>query len=513
MSSVTASSHYAHGSLSSVNQLKIDNKLFAVHMTWLEITASNNRQIKREIQQSARLLNKSYGVVLNKKSKNIKKTENGKTQYTQQGNQSKSTILGLTDKNHNAYYALAPIVANKLKDGIFITDKIIGHKNTQDGEKLYWLCVFSNKELLVNINLNVMNELMPLNISGDELLNVLELKTFLNSYLTQYHAKIMIDMPQEEADKLGLSDYQVVSIESIVQSRIASKFIVKRQVNNNYFVRLFVIIAMLSIIGFFAYEAFLSNKDNELPVANTKPVEVKTVKAEPVAEEKILLDLKQHNLYRVLSQIKAALKQLPVSLAGWVIQDINYSGVNPKRLQVTYKLQSGADIYFAKEVAQRLIFSQPKIEDGENKKNKKSTTSFSSFSSSSSLSFYANDQMMCLMIPLPEIDSKYNQNSKGLVSVDDLTVNDIKNFLNENQRVNTIAKIQRHFLNYRLGQLKPLPQDHSKQEITIANIDSLSFKTIQAISQSSFDLVAESIIGKFQPDFTINFEIRGNIYA
>jgi hypothetical protein len=355
-----------------------------------------------------------------------------------------------------------------------------------------------------------MNDLMPLNISGDELLNVLELTTFLHSYLSQYHAKIMIDMPQDEADKLGLSYYQMVSIESIVQSRIASKFIIKRQVNNNHLVRLFVIIAMLSIIGFFAYDAFLSNKDNELPVANTKPVEVKTVKAEPVAEEKILLDLKQHNLYRVLSQIKAALKQLPVSLAGWVIQDINYSGVNPKRLQVTYKLQSGADIYFAKEVAQKIIFNQANIEGEDNKKSKKGATLFYS---SSSLSFYANDQMMRLMIPLPEIESKDNKNSKGLISVDDLTVNDIKNSLNENQRVNTIAKLQRHFLSYRLGQLKPLVQDYSKQEITIANIDALSFKTIQAIAQSSFDLVAESIIGKFKPDFTINFEIRGNIYA
>ena len=103
-------------------------------------------------------------------------------------------------------------------------------------------------------------------------------------------------------------------------------------------------------------------------------------------------------------------------------------------------------------------------------------------------------------------------NKVFLPLISDLKKEQIKQEININNGIATIASIQNHYLNYRLGNLRPFKSRYSKQAISISNINFLILQTITAVANKHNNLVISSIIGKFDNDFNLSFDFKGSIY-
>ena len=93
--------------MSKAYTIKLQSKLFAVNLTWYEFIKSH------DIKMVSRILKTNYGISSHSTIKN------------QDGFKEKKIVVGLAEKKFSACYSLAAVIADKYKDGIFITDKLI----------------------------------------------------------------------------------------------------------------------------------------------------------------------------------------------------------------------------------------------------------------------------------------------------------------------------------------------------------------------------------------------------
>ena len=137
------------------NKVKIQDKIFGINLNWFEFES------KKSLQAQAKLLKFNYGYSHTRAVVNL------------DGIKVKKILACLTDKSLFSCYSLAAIVANQLKSGIFITDKL-NIQNDNDTSKQYWVCIFQNREVIANIE--IQSNQRNIKIHGDQLLKEEDLK-------------------------------------------------------------------------------------------------------------------------------------------------------------------------------------------------------------------------------------------------------------------------------------------------------------------------------------------------
>jgi len=445
--------------MSKACTVKLQSKLFAVNLTWYEFTKA------QDIKMASRLLKTNYGISFHSTIKN------------QDGFKEKKVIVGLGDKKFSACYSLAAVIADKYKDGIFITDKLIFTDNNDISTKLYWVCVFQNKEPIVKIELQ--DNKKNISISGDTLLTSSALTKFIDIYSQRYPTSIFTDLNDSS---INIPDSIAILLDDAVSSRIASRFLIRR-INRNHMPYLVGgSLCLLGLVAAFFYNQYSLQQQELLKEAHKRQT-ITQKKAQPTSEELVLKDIQTNSASIILNSLITFLKNTPVVIAGWSIQSIGYTANHSKQVQLLYKINDGMDIANAQSKAQDFI-SQYDLKDA-------------------SISFQKNDQIMQLDIGLEKV---------SLPLIRDLTQDKVKRHINMSNGINTIASIQHNFLNYRLGTVKPFNGKYSKQDISIATIDALIFQTVTEIANKHSNLVVSSIIGKFDNNFNISWEFNGSIY-
>ena len=446
--------------MSKACTVKLQSKLFAVNLIWYEFTKA------QDIKMASRLLKTNYGISFHSTIKN------------QDGFKEKKIVVGLGDKKFSACYSLAAVIADKYKDGIFITDKLIFTDNNDISTKLYWVCVFQNKEPIVKIELQ--DNKKNINISGDTLLTSSALTKFIDIYSHKYPTSIFTDLT--DSGSINIPDSIATSLDEAVSSRIASKFLIRRINRNQMPYLLGGSLCVLGLVAAFFYNQYSLQQQELLQDAHKRQA-ITQKKAQPTSEELVLKDIQTNSASIILNSLITFLKNTPVVIAGWSIQSIGYTANHFKQVQLLYKINDGMDIANAQSKAQDFI-SQYDLKDA-------------------SISFQMNDQIMQLDIALDKV---------SLPLIRDLTQDKVKRHINMSNGINTIASIQHNFLNYRLGTVKPFNGKYSKQDISIATIDALIFQTVTEIANKHSNLVVSSIIGKFDNNFNISWEFNGSIY-
>ena len=281
---------------------------------------------------------------------------------------------------------------------------------------------------------------------------------------------------------INIIDSIATSLDDAVSSRIASKFLIRR-INRNhipYFIGGSLCVLSL-VLGFF-YHQHSVQEEKLLKEAHQQQV-IRQTKKKPTSEELVLQDIQNNSASTILNSLISFFKETPVVIAGWSIQSIGYTANNSKQVQLLYQINDGMDIANAQSKAKYFI-SKYKLKNA-------------------SISFQKNNQIMQLDIDLKKA---------SLPLISDLSQDKIKQQINMSNSINTIASIQHNFLNYRLGTVKPFNGQYSKQDISIANIDALTFQAVTEVANKHSNLVVNSIIGKFDSNFNISWEFRGNIY-
>ena len=433
--------------MSKASIIKLQGKLFAINLTWYEFNSA------KELKQTTKLLKTNHGISFST------------TVQNQDGFKEKKLLVGLSSKKLSKCYSLSSIVANKLKSGIFITDKLNFPQQEDISNKLYWVCIFQNNQVLANINL-----LDNISISGDELLSDAQVEKLINTYTKDYKVSIFVDLIDQSS--LKISNTQIKSLNKIVSARIPNRYLIKK-IHNNY--RTYILVSMilgLSLIAIIGYYQKVALNDK---LQQQKIIELQ--KPQQTPEQLILKDIQINSASIILNSLDKLLKEIPVVIAGWSIQSISYTSNDSDNIQILYQRNDGMDIANAHLKAQELITKY-------------------NFDNASIL-FSNNHTVMQLKIKFPK------------VSIHSLNIKDINN---ENT-FKTIASIQQEFLNYRLGNIKPIYDKYYTQIITISNIDSLVFKALTELSNKHNNLVVSSIFGQFDSDFNCSWEFNGSIYA
>ena len=440
--------------MSKASIIKLQGKLFAINLTWYEFNSF------KELKQTTKLLKTNHGISFST------------TVQNQDGFKEKKLLVGLSFKKLSKCYSLSSIVANKLKSGIFITDKLNFSEQEDISNKLYWVCIFQNNQVIANINL-----LDNISISGDELLSDAQVEKLINTYTKDYKVSIFVDLIDQSS--LKISNTQIKSLNKIVSARIPNKYLI-RKIHNNYntyiLVSMILGLSLITIIGYYQ-KAALNDK-----LQQQKIIELQ--KPQQTPEELIFKDIQINSASIILNSLDKLLKEIPVVIAGWDIQSISYTSNDPDNIQILYQRSDGMDIANAHLKAQELITKY-------------------NFDNASIL-FSNNHTVMQLKIKFPKI---------FIDSITSLNAKQIAKDINNKNTLKTIASIQQVFLNYRLGTIKPIYDKYSSQIITISNIDSLVFKALTELSNKHNNLVVSSIFGQFDSDFNCNWEFNGSIYA
>lgn len=433
--------------------VKYQNKLFAINLSWHELDSS------KDVKQITKLFRKSNGVSFNF------------TAVNNQGVKEKKILIGLTQKKQSNCYSLSALVANKLKSGIFITDKLNLLNDKDISNKLYWVCIFQNNQVIANIN--IADDIV---INGDELFDQEQLEFLIKEYSKNFKVSIFTDLI--DSTSLNFVNSKIKPLDNIITPKISNKYLIKKINSNSHKTILTATVILLIFgcgLGFYFY---LSN----LQVQKVALVESKEFVPKNVPEKQILQDIQANSSWLVLSSLDELLKKLPVVLAGWSLQSMAYVS-STDNIQILYQKHDGMDIVHAQIDAQALIVKH-------NFEN-------------ASVSFSNNDTIMQSNFKLPKIHSSHISN---------LSINDVVS-ISYNDATATIASIQQQYFNYQLGNTNPFHGSYSKQDISITNIDPLIFKALTSLAHKHINLVTIAMLGKFDNNFNVIWEFQGEIYA
>lgn len=434
--------------------VKHQGKLFGINLSWYEFDKP------KQIDQIAKLLKLNYGVSFHTNTVN------------EDGFKQKKYLVGLANKELSACYCLASIVANKFKSGIFITDKLVVSDQEDLTNKLYWVCIFQNKEVISKVEIS--NKSRDINISGDELLNESQLKQLIELYTLNHKVSIFTDLA--DAESLNLKNSSEHSIDEIISSRLSSKFLIRKlHSNQKRYLALTIGVCLLVLFGFHYYDQPQVKQVQHKPKAHTK--------SQPNPEELVLKDIKANSVSTVLNSLITQLSHTPMVIAGWSIQSIAYTAINPTNIQILYKKNPGMDIATAKIQVKDFV-SKYKLQNV-------------------SISFDNNDTVMQLNIEF---------HKESLPIINNFIKAEVAKFISMDNAIDAVSAIQKNFLNYRLGQIKQGYGKYSKQDITISNINLLMFYGLAELASRHRDFVVSSIIGKFDANFNISWSFKGDIY-
>jgi hypothetical protein len=238
------------------------------------------------------------------------------------------------------------------------------------------------------------------------------------------------------------------------------------------------VILLLILAGIGSYGYFSYFKKEAKPVY-IKPIAHK-IKPQISFSEQLTKKANANAALMVLNRLEKALKTLPVSLGGWRLHQVNYSYLSPNSFLATYVKAKGADMQAAIDLTKSLPINNEGVNGG--------------------ILFANNDQAMRISLQLPKANRIIEET-------------EIKAHLSTNEIPSIVSELQQHFLNYRLGALKPQTNGSSEQYLTVTNLDSLSLKALKDISQSHPTFIVESVIGTYKDDFKSNWELKGSLYV
>jgi hypothetical protein len=429
--------------------VKLQGKIFGINLNWFEFDS------KKTLESQAKLLKCNYGYSYTR------------TVVNTDGFKVKKILTCLTDKSLSSYYSLAAIVANELQSGIFITDKLNIQNNNDIVSKQYWVCIFQNREVIANIE--IPSKQRNIKINGDQLLREEELLGLIDAYTQEYKVSIYADLIDEQA--LNIPRLKLRVLEKLVDGRIPSKYIIRKLHSHN---RQYIMASALILVFGIAWLSY-----NKIDTQKTvKPVLHKTQKKSN-QEVLVLKNIQTNSASLILNSLNRLLSILPVMIAGWKIDNLTFIDGS---VQIQYLKELG-NIADARVKASEYIRQYEFID--------------------SSIKFSKNDEVMQLSFKL---------NSIEMPLLKSLTEKDIKENINTNQAIETIAEIQNNFLNYRLEQMAILNHDYSSQQLSINNIRPIDFERLISVSNKNGNLVVKSLQGKFNNNFGSSWSFKGAIY-
>ena len=429
--------------------VKIQDKIFGINLNWFEFDS------KKSLEVQAKLLKCIYGYSYTR------------AVVSHDGIKVKQSLTCLTDKSLSSYYSLAAIVANQLKSGIFITDKLNVQNNNDIVSKQYWVCIFQNREVIANIE--IQSKQRNIKINGDQLLREEDLQGLIDSYTKEYKVSIYADLIDEQS--LSIPSLKPRLLDKLVDGRIPSKYIIRKLHSHNQQ----YLIAGVVILGLGIAWASYNKIDTPTII---KPVVHQQPKKDN-QEAIILKNIQSNSASLILNSINRLLSDLPVMIAGWKIDNLTYVDGT---VQIQYIRELGS-IVDAKVKASEYIKKYAFID--------------------SSIKFSKNDEVIQLSFKLNRI---------GMPLLKSLSERDIKDNINTNQAIETIAEIQNSFLNYRLDQMTIINHDYSSQQLSINNIQVMDFERLISVSNKNGNLVVKSLQGKFNNNFVSSWSFKGAIY-
>jgi len=377
-------------------------------------------------------------------------------------------IVGFTTKPYQNAYGLAAVVAFKFKSGIFITDKIA--QNPKE-ETHYWVCFFDNKVPLEQIHIGEGDDMIT--TSGDAILTESQVREILGAYAKAHNLKVTADIEDNIAHKLGFEVKKHIALDSLAKGRVGGRFKVEKLQNHNN-----IILGGLGAVGIAIALAYFFYP-SETP-APTKTA-VKAIKPESTALYKVTKKINQSNLYSVLTRIEIVLSLLPISENGWGIKTINYTQTMPNTLVVVYDIQEGGSVQSGMKFTKYLKLQDEGMTAG--------------------IKFFKNDQSMQIAIQLPKL------------AATDLSQKKVKKLFDNTNNIALISSIQRSKLNYSLGKIAPLSKDITRQGVSLSTMRPIQFKQLILIASSKPLFVANTVVGSYDNNFKINWQIRGDLYA
>lgn len=435
--------------------VKLQGKIFGINLNWFEFDS------KKDLEAQAKLLKSNYGCSYTR------------TVVNADGFKVKKSLTCLTDKNLSSYYSLAAIVANQLQSGIFITDKLNIQNNTDIVSKQYWVCIFQNKEVIANIE--IQSKQRNIKLTGDQLLREEDLQGLIDSYTKEYNVSIYADLIDEKS--LNIPEIKPRVLETLVDGRIQSKYIIRKLHSHNQQYTITGVIILVLAITWVSYNCIDTSK--KVKTRSKNPNHITNNIHKKTQEAVVLENIQSNSASLVLNSINRLLSHLPVMIAGWKIDNLTYiDGI----VQIQYIKQIG-NIFDARVKATEYIKQYAFID--------------------SSMKFSKNDEVMQLSFKLNRIE---------MPLLKSLSEKDIKNDINTNQEIKTIAEIQNNFLNYRLEKIKILTRDYSSQQLSINNIRPIDFKRLISVSNKNGNLVVNALQGKFDNNFVSSWSFKGGIY-
>ena len=429
--------------------VKIKDKIFGINLNWFEFDS------KKSLEAQAKLLKCSYGYSYTRAVVNS------------DGSKAKKSLTCLTDKSLSSYYSLAAVVANELKSGIFITDKLNIQNNDDIVSKQYWVCIFQNKEVIANIE--IQSKQRNIKINGDQLLKEEDIKGLIDSYTQEYKVSIYADLIDEQS--LNIPSLKPRVLDKLVDGRIPSKYIIRKLHSHN---QQYVIAGVVILVIGLAW-AFYNNIDTPKTVKPVVHQQPKKANQEAI----ILKNIKANSASLILNSINRLLSDLPVMIAGWRIDNLTYVD-GTVQIQYIRELGSIVDAKVkASEYIKKYAFND------------------------SNITFSKNDEVMQLSFKLNLIEMPLLQS---------LSEKDIKDNISMNQAIETIAEIQNNFLNYHLDQIAIINDDYSSQQLSINNIQTIDFERLISVSNKNGNLVVKSLQGKFNNNFVSSWSFNGAIY-
>jgi len=273
---------------------KIKDKIFGINLNWFEFDS------KKSLEAQAKLLKFKYGysytrAVINPDGLKVKKS-----------------LTCLTSKSLSSYYSLAAVVANELKSGMFITDKLNIQNNNDILSKQYWVCIFQNREVIANIEIQSKQRNIKLN--GDQLLKEEDLKGLIHLYTQEYKVSIYADLIDEK--NLNIPNLKPRLLDKLVDGRIPSKYIIRKLHSHNQQYLIAGVIILVMGIAWASYNK-IDTPPTVKPVVHEQPKKVNQ-------EALILKNIQDNSASLILNSINKLLSDVPVMIAGWKIGNLTY---------------------------------------------------------------------------------------------------------------------------------------------------------------------------------------------
>lgn len=403
-----------------------------------------------------------------------------------------NTEFAFCEKKHLKHTSLAMVVAQSLKTGIFITDKI----TTDTVAEQFWLCIFKDGKPVFNLKI-LDQDSNEVNISGDQLISKAKLSYLLSLYVKEYPLEIFADI-SSDLENYGINiKTKNMSLDSLVSSAPIEKMYQVKRVNNDLKILATVLgVICFSIFGYFLFSYVGSSKVFEKPkvikyikpkiIKKPKKIAIHKVKKlpppPPPPENNIIEDLQLNSFDEILNVFEAFLAKVPIEISGWPLQSIDLA--NNGHVELVYSFSYGGDMLSAKNSAISWLKSI----------------------------FYYESNNVRITNNFRTMNIKVKLNKKPLQILKNLKVDDIKSSLKQDLKNKVIASLQRKMLNFTSGGYQNLQGGYTKSSISLSNMDAFQFKKLKEMAEDYLNITMTSICIKYQNGIP-SFNFNGGIYA